>query len=112
MQAGGQVLVMEQCDTDLAQALAATHARMDEALVKALTQQLLAGVQACHAAGAAPAQSLPHGPHQRCICVLHHPNLHSVECGRGHSLNVNRKVERVGSAQGTCTGTSSPRTCC
>jgi hypothetical protein len=45
------VLVMELCATDLAQLLAAAPARLDEAVVKALAQQLLRGVHACHTAG-------------------------------------------------------------
>lgn len=51
-QGEGQVLVMELCATDLAQLLAAAQARLDEAAVKALAQQLLQGVHACHSAGA------------------------------------------------------------
>ena len=50
-QRDGQVLVMELCATDLADALAAARARLDEALVKALMAQLLRGVRACHSAG-------------------------------------------------------------
>ena len=43
---------MELCAADLAQLLADALARLDEAVVKALVQQLLRGVHACHAAGA------------------------------------------------------------
>ena len=50
-QGDGQVLAMELCATDLADALAAARARLDEALVKALMAQLLRGLHACHAAG-------------------------------------------------------------
>ena len=43
---------MELCATDLAEVLAAAQAPLDEAAVKALVQQLLHGVHACHSAGA------------------------------------------------------------
>ena len=59
-QGEGQLLVMELCAMDLADALAAAQSRLDEALVKALMLQLLRGVHACHSAGAHQVGKMAH----------------------------------------------------
>lgn len=60
VQGDSHVLVMELCSTDLAAALEHAKWRWDRPLIRALLQQLLQGIAACHQAG----RRLPNA-HQR-----------------------------------------------
>ena len=51
MQGESHVLVMELCSTDLAAALERAQWRWHRPLIRALLQQLLQGIAACHQAG-------------------------------------------------------------